>query len=84
MYVGVFVAVQWFVLLIPLIVDVFASVLVCIPDLFSLTDFVFFEQRYTTVAFIYPLPLVLWCLYQHHCKGSDLVVMLFYINFNEG
>ena len=37
----------------PLIVDVFTSVLVGNPDLFSLNRFMTFEQRYTTVAFIY-------------------------------
>ena len=36
-----------------LIVDVFPSVLVCNPDLFSFNRFLTFEQRYTTVAFMY-------------------------------
>ena len=36
----------------PLIVDVFPSILVCNPILFSLNRFMTFEQRYTTVAFI--------------------------------
>ena len=37
-----------------LIFDTFPSVLVCNPDLFFLCRFMNFEQRYTTVAFIYP------------------------------
>ena len=37
----------------PLTVDVFPSVLVCDPDLFSLDRFMTIEQRYTTVAFIW-------------------------------
>ena len=37
---------------ISLIGDVFLSVLVCNPDLISLKQFMTFEQRYTTVAFI--------------------------------
>ena len=37
----------------PLIVDVFTSVLICNPDLFSLNRCMSFEQQYTTVAFIY-------------------------------
>ena len=48
----VFVAFQCFCFFrcFPLIVDVFPSVLVCNPDLFSLNRFMTFEQRYTTVA----------------------------------
>ena len=37
----------------PLIVKVFPSVLVCIPVYFSVNRFMTFEQRYSTVAFIY-------------------------------
>ena len=37
----------------PLIVDVFLSVLVCNPNLFSLNRFMTFEQRYSSVALIY-------------------------------
>ena len=37
----------------PLIFDVFLSVLVCNPDLFFLNRLMNFEQRYTTIAFIY-------------------------------
>ena len=37
----------------PLIVDVFPSVLVCYPDLFSFKRFRTFEHRYTLVVYIY-------------------------------
>ena len=42
-----------FLLFVYSIVDVFTSVLVCNPDLFSLNRFMTFEQRYTSVALIW-------------------------------
>ena len=50
-----------------LIVDVFPSILVCSPDLFSLNRFMTYEERYTTVAFIYSL--------KYYWKNSSNICM---------